>query len=75
MYSFCFYVCGVSFSNNKCDIEQVHIRIKRYSMTELPQTDDGVAQWCKDLYVEKACILFTLCKFVIWGFYITPREL
>ncbi|RWR72682.1 1-acyl-sn-glycerol-3-phosphate acyltransferase PLS1-like protein [Cinnamomum micranthum f. kanehirae] len=35
----------------------VHIRMKRYSMTELPQTDDGVAQWCKDLYVEKDSLI------------------
>ncbi|KAK1288947.1 1-acyl-sn-glycerol-3-phosphate acyltransferase 2 [Acorus calamus] len=32
----------------------IHVHIKRHSMAELPKTDDGVAQWCKDKFVEKA---------------------
>jgi lysophosphatidic acid acyltransferase / lysophosphatidylinositol acyltransferase len=28
--------------------------MKRRAMSELPQTDDEVAQWCRDLFVAKA---------------------
>ncbi|KAK1281501.1 1-acyl-sn-glycerol-3-phosphate acyltransferase PLS1 [Acorus calamus] len=35
----------------------IHVHIKRHSMTELPETDDGVAQWCKDKFVEKDALL------------------
>lgn len=33
---------------------QVHVHIKRHSMEELPQTDEGLALWCRDLFVAKA---------------------
>jgi hypothetical protein len=26
-------------------------------MRELPETDDGIAQWCKDVFVTKVCVL------------------
>lgn len=32
---------------------QVHVHLKRHSMKELPETDDAVAQWCKDIFVAK----------------------
>ncbi|KAJ3698492.1 hypothetical protein LUZ61_002197 [Rhynchospora tenuis] len=35
----------------------VHVHIKRRAMSELPQTDDEVAQWCKDLFVAKDALL------------------
>ncbi|RRT45567.1 hypothetical protein BHE74_00018495 [Ensete ventricosum] len=37
--------------------EEVYVHIKRHAMTDLPETDGGVAQWCKDIFVAKACIL------------------
>ncbi|KAK9125964.1 hypothetical protein Scep_014810 [Stephania cephalantha] len=35
----------------------VHVHIKRHSMKELPETDDGVAQWCRDVFIAKACTM------------------
>ncbi|KAJ6864470.1 1-acyl-sn-glycerol-3-phosphate acyltransferase 2-like [Populus alba x Populus x berolinensis] len=35
----------------------VHVHIKRHLMKELPETDDGVAQWCKDIFVAKDALL------------------
>ncbi|CAK7342500.1 unnamed protein product [Dovyalis caffra] len=35
----------------------VHIHIKRHLMKELPETYDGVAQWCKDIFVAKDALL------------------
>ncbi|KAK9153451.1 hypothetical protein Sjap_000931 [Stephania japonica] len=32
----------------------VHVHIKRHSMKELPETDDGIAQWCRDVFIAKA---------------------
>lgn len=32
---------------------QVHVKVKRYLMKDLPETDEAVAQWCKDLFVAK----------------------
>lgn len=31
----------------------IHVHMKRHAMNELPVTDDGVAQWCKDIFVAK----------------------
>ncbi|XP_063941099.1 1-acyl-sn-glycerol-3-phosphate acyltransferase 2 isoform X2 [Daucus carota subsp. sativus] len=31
----------------------VHVHIKRHPMDELPATDGGISQWCKDIFVEK----------------------
>lgn len=36
---------------------QVHVHVKRHLMKELPETDEAVAQWCKDLFVEKVSII------------------
>ncbi|XP_022744048.1 1-acyl-sn-glycerol-3-phosphate acyltransferase 2-like isoform X1 [Durio zibethinus] len=35
----------------------VHVHIKRHLMKELPDTDEAVAQWCKDIFVEKDKLL------------------
>ncbi|PPR94450.1 hypothetical protein GOBAR_AA26218 [Gossypium barbadense] len=31
----------------------VYVHIKRRLMKQLPETDEAVAQWCKDIFVEK----------------------
>ncbi|KAL3533836.1 hypothetical protein ACH5RR_007357 [Cinchona calisaya] len=31
----------------------VHVHLKRHLMKDLPETDDAVAQWCKDVFVAK----------------------
>ncbi|CAL9131367.1 unnamed protein product [Musa textilis] len=35
----------------------VHVHMKRHAMTDLPETDEGVAQWCKDIFVAKDALL------------------
>ncbi|XP_009395596.2 1-acyl-sn-glycerol-3-phosphate acyltransferase PLS1 [Musa acuminata AAA Group] len=35
----------------------VHVLIKRHAMADMPETDDGVAQWCKNLFVAKDALL------------------
>ncbi|XP_044468179.1 1-acyl-sn-glycerol-3-phosphate acyltransferase 2-like isoform X1 [Mangifera indica] len=35
----------------------VHVHIKRHLMKELPESDDAVAQWCKDVFVAKDSLL------------------
>ncbi|XP_021281992.1 1-acyl-sn-glycerol-3-phosphate acyltransferase 2 isoform X1 [Herrania umbratica] len=35
----------------------VHVHIKRCLMKELPETDEAVVQWCKDMFVEKDKLL------------------
>ncbi|KAG9449497.1 hypothetical protein H6P81_009462 [Aristolochia fimbriata] len=35
----------------------VHVHLKRHLMKELPQTDDEVAQWCRDVFVAKDALL------------------
>ncbi|KAL4204593.1 hypothetical protein AMTRI_Chr01g110670 [Amborella trichopoda] len=35
----------------------LHVHMKRHPMNELPQTDEGVAQWCKDTFVAKDALL------------------
>ncbi|CAL1353334.1 unnamed protein product [Linum trigynum] len=35
----------------------VHCHLKRHSMKDLPDTDDAVAQWCRDLFVAKDALL------------------
>ncbi|XP_078175629.1 1-acyl-sn-glycerol-3-phosphate acyltransferase PLS1-like isoform X2 [Carex rostrata] len=36
---------------------KVHVHMKRRAMSELPPTDDEVAQWCRDLFVAKDALL------------------
>ncbi|CAL9132040.1 unnamed protein product [Musa acuminata var. zebrina] len=35
----------------------VHVHIKQHEMTDLPETDEGVSQWCKDIFVAKDALL------------------
>ncbi|XP_051152570.1 1-acyl-sn-glycerol-3-phosphate acyltransferase 2-like [Andrographis paniculata] len=35
----------------------VHVHLKRHLMEELPESDDAVAQWCKDVFVAKDKLL------------------
>ncbi|CAL5438447.1 unnamed protein product [Camellia sinensis] len=32
---------------------QMHVHLKRHLMKDLPETDDAVAQWCRDMFVAK----------------------
>lgn len=41
----------------KAQSSEVHILIKRHLMNELPETNDGVSEWCKDTFVAKDAIL------------------
>ncbi|KAK6124644.1 hypothetical protein DH2020_041616 [Rehmannia glutinosa] len=36
---------------------KVHVHLKRHLMKDLPETDDAVAQWCKDAFVAKDKLL------------------
>eukprot|EP00271_Cylindrocystis_brebissonii_P008052 TRINITY_DN2207_c0_g3_i1.p1 TRINITY_DN2207_c0_g3~~TRINITY_DN2207_c0_g3_i1.p1 ORF type:complete len:395 (+),score=46.76 TRINITY_DN2207_c0_g3_i1:421-1605(+) len=35
----------------------IHVHIQRHPMTELPEDDAGVAEWCKALFVKKDAML------------------
>ncbi|GKV34652.1 hypothetical protein SLEP1_g43010 [Rubroshorea leprosula] len=35
----------------------VHVHLKRRSMNELPETDEAIAQWCRDVFVAKDALL------------------
>lgn len=35
----------------------MHVHLKRHLMKELPETDDAVAQWCRDMFVAKDALL------------------
>ncbi|KAL8138217.1 hypothetical protein V2J09_004218 [Rumex salicifolius] len=35
----------------------VHVHIKRHLMKDLPETDDAVAQWCKEAFIAKDDLL------------------
>ncbi|KAL2535077.1 1-acyl-sn-glycerol-3-phosphate acyltransferase 2 [Abeliophyllum distichum] len=35
----------------------VHVHLKRHLMKDLPETDDDVAQWCRDVFVAKDKLL------------------
>lgn len=45
-----FQLC--SHRNSLC--LQVHVHVKRHQLADLPGTDEGVSQWCKDIFVAKA---------------------
>ncbi|KAJ3674032.1 hypothetical protein LUZ60_006024 [Juncus effusus] len=36
----------------------VHVHMKRRAMSELPETDEEVSQWCKDIFVDKGFCSF-----------------
>ncbi|EEF48890.1 1-acyl-sn-glycerol-3-phosphate acyltransferase 3 [Ricinus communis] len=35
----------------------INLQIKRHSMQEVPETADGISQWCKDVFVTKDAML------------------
>ncbi|XP_059296916.1 1-acyl-sn-glycerol-3-phosphate acyltransferase 2-like [Lycium ferocissimum] len=35
----------------------VHVHIKRHKMKDLPENDDAIAQWCRDIFVAKDKLL------------------
>ncbi|XP_057538012.1 1-acyl-sn-glycerol-3-phosphate acyltransferase 2-like [Amaranthus tricolor] len=35
----------------------VHVHIKRHNMKDLPESDDAVAQWCRDVFIAKDALL------------------
>lgn len=35
----------------------VHVNIKRHQMNDLPESDDDVAQWCRDVFIAKDALL------------------
>lgn len=50
--------CGNRFRNNVTNYKefrllQLKLQIRRHSMQELPETADGIGQWCKDVFVTK----------------------
>ncbi|GMN26371.1 hypothetical protein TIFTF001_001270 [Ficus carica] len=61
------YDCTVAVSNNhppptmlsifRGKTSVIKVQIKRHLMHELPETDDGSAQWCRDIFVTKDALL------------------
>lgn len=41
----------------------MHVHIKRHLMKELPETDEAVAQWCRDIFVAKVHVERTFLPF------------
>ncbi|XP_072979244.1 1-acyl-sn-glycerol-3-phosphate acyltransferase PLS1-like [Typha angustifolia] len=35
----------------------VHVHMKRHAISDMPTTDEGVSQWCKDVFVAKDALL------------------
>ncbi|XP_028062133.1 1-acyl-sn-glycerol-3-phosphate acyltransferase 2-like isoform X2 [Camellia sinensis] len=50
----------------------LHVHVRRHLMNELPETNSGVAQWCRDMFVSKvmigwSCLLiYGSIKFFEW---------
>ncbi|KAL6966457.1 1-acyl-sn-glycerol-3-phosphate acyltransferase 2 [Sarracenia purpurea var. burkii] len=41
----------------------IHLQITRHLMQELPETNSGIAQWCRDMFVAKDALLeMHICK-------------
>ncbi|KAM0997249.1 hypothetical protein TB1_006547 [Malus domestica] len=61
------YDCTVAVPNNqppptllkilRRQSSVVKLQIRRHSMRELPETADGIGQWCKDVFVTKDALL------------------
>jgi len=43
----------------------VKVQIKRQKMADLPETDDGIAQWCKDAFVAKVSQISSLVVVIV----------
>lgn len=39
---------------------QVHVHIKRHLMKDLPEKNEAVAQWCKDVFLVKVVLFFLM---------------
>ncbi|XP_015383310.1 1-acyl-sn-glycerol-3-phosphate acyltransferase 3 isoform X2 [Citrus sinensis] len=51
------YDCTVAVPKSQPPPTMVNVEIRRHSMEELPKTADGIAQWCKDVFVTKDALL------------------
>lgn len=40
------------------------MHIKRHVMKDLPESDDAVAQWCKDAFVAKVVSIHVMHSFI-----------
>ncbi|XP_062084039.1 1-acyl-sn-glycerol-3-phosphate acyltransferase 3-like isoform X2 [Humulus lupulus] len=71
------YDCTVTTSKNqhpptllsmfRGETSVVKVQLKRFLMHELPETDDGIAQWCRDIFVTKVVISWScliVCGYV-----------
>lgn len=38
---------------------ELNLQLRRHKMSDLPETDDGIAQWCRDLFITKDAQLET----------------
>lgn len=36
---------------------QIDVKVTRHLMKDLPESDEAVAQWCKDIFVAKVHLL------------------
>lgn len=52
--------------NMYCWLLQMHVHIKRHLMKEMPETDDAVSQWCKDLFVAKVHTMLSFSVVFTW---------
>lgn len=44
---------------------QIHVRLQRYDIDALPEDDEGVAAWCRDLFIAK--VTPHHARFCIWA--------
>lgn len=35
---------------------KVHVHMKRHLMKDLPESDDDIAQWCRDIFIAKVLL-------------------
>ena len=53
----------ISHNFSEIATTQVHVHMKRHAMSDLPETDDEVAQWCKDIFMAKVLEIEFLLSF------------
>ncbi|RXH82632.1 hypothetical protein DVH24_002404 [Malus domestica] len=84
------YDCTVAVPNNqppptllkilRRQSSVVKLQIRRHSMRELPETADGIGQWCKDVFVTKVVVFWSILlaygiyKFVQWSALLTSWQ-
>lgn len=44
------------------------MKVKRHSMKDLPESDEAVAQWCKDIFVVKVSFCLFIYMYIIYFF-------